>query len=239
MVGRYSGNEYLEDHPDWHDSDAAWKAGHVAELITRNGLSPKTLADVGCGAGGALKSLAKLFPGIERLDGYDIAPRAIDLARSGRFDERLTFQVQEFAASSGPSYDILLALDVIEHVEDYFGFLRKIRPRARHAIFHIPLDMHAAGVLFDAQMTARDAVGHLHYFSKSTALRTLEDTGYRPFDSILTAGALELDNDATRGWKARAARIPRRLMHAVSPDFAARALGGFSLMVLATTSDDD
>ena len=238
-MDRYRGDDYLEDHPDWHDPDAPWKAAHVAELITRNGLSPRTVADVGCGAGGALRSLANRFPEIERLDGYDIAPRAIDLAQSSQSDKRLTFHVQDFAASSGPSYDILLALDVIEHVEDYFGFLRRIRSRARHAIFHIPLDMHAAGVLFDAQMTARDAVGHLHYFSKSSALRTLEDTGYRSFDSILTAGALELDNDATRGWRARAARIPRRLVHAVNPDFAARALGGFSLMVLTEAFDDD
>ena len=43
----YRDNTYLEANPDWHEGDADWKAGKVAELLERNGVRPSTIADVG------------------------------------------------------------------------------------------------------------------------------------------------------------------------------------------------
>lgn len=38
----------------------------------------------------------------------------------------------------------------------------------------------------------RRSVGHIHYFTKETALALLEDTGYRVIDHGYTWGATEL-----------------------------------------------
>jgi len=79
-------------------------------------------------------------------------------------------------------------------------------------------------------MARRHSVGHIHYFTKETALATLQDTGYKVVDYFYTRGALELSD---RGWKADLLKLPRKLSFSLHQDWAARILGGFSLMVLA------
>jgi hypothetical protein len=70
----------------------------------------------------------------------------------------------------------------------------------------------------------------LHHFSKETALATLEDAGYQIVDFFYTSGSTELDGF---GWKTKLLKGPRNALAAVSPDAAARLLGGYSLLVLA------
>ena len=58
-------------------------------------------------------------------------------------------------------------LDVIEHVEDYFSFLRDIRTKSSYKLFHIPLEVSVQGVLRGKIfLRNRDLYGHLHYFTK-------------------------------------------------------------------------
>ena len=44
-------------------------------------------------------------------------------------------------------FDLLLMLDVFEHVEDYIGLLRAVRSKAKQKLFHIPLDLSVQSVL--------------------------------------------------------------------------------------------
>src|SRR5207237_5565495 len=118
-----------------------------------------------------------------------------------------------------------------EHVEDYFDFLRKLRPRARHKVFHIPLELSALAILRGRPLIeARCSVGHLHHFTRETALAALEDTGYRVLDHAYTSGRTDLPSS---GWKTRLLKGPRRALHSISPYVAARPLGDYSLLVLA------
>jgi hypothetical protein len=128
-------------------------------------------------------------------------------------------------------FDALLCIDVFEHVDDYIGFIKSLRSYADYKIFHIPLDLSVQAVVrSDALLEARRRVGHLHYFTKETALETVRYCGYEVIDSNLTALALDLPN---RGMRANLMKIPRVLLSQIAPDFAARVLGGWSLMVLA------
>ena len=70
----------------------------------------------------------------------------------------------------------------------------------------------------------------MHYFSKETALASLEDTGYVIIDYEYTAGSIEIQypNITTKLMS-----IPRKILFKISEDYAARLLGGFSLLVLA------
>lgn len=126
---------------------------------------------------------------------------------------------------------MVLAIDVFEHVEDYFGFLRKLWEKAEYKIFHIPLDLSVQTVFRSSPiLKERKTVGHIHYFTKETALETLKDTGYSIIDHFYTGGSLELPN---RGWRANLLRIPRKLAFSLNKDLSVRLLGGYSLMVLA------
>jgi len=76
----------------------------------------------------------------------------------------------------------------------------------------------------------RKKLGHIHYFTKDTAIESLKDTGHEIIDYFYTCGRSELPN---KGWKSNLLKIPRKLLFAVNKDLAARLLGGYSLMVLA------
>jgi len=129
------------------------------------------------------------------------------------------------------AFDIVLAIDVFEHIEDYLGFLRKLRDKGTYKIFHIPLDLSVQAVWRRTPIRrAREQMGHLHFFTKETALAALETAGYNVLDWFYTAGSLEAP---TRRWTARVLAVPRKLLFALHQDAAARWLGGFSLLVLA------
>jgi hypothetical protein len=161
--------------------------------------------------------------------GCDVSPHAIEISRrkaGGNLDFRL-----EDVLQSNSYYDLVMAIDVFEHVEDCFGFVRRLKERGRHKLFHIPLDLSALSVARASKLrTMRERVGHIHYFTKDTALALLEDTGYRVVDHFYTSGSTELGN---LGWKTRLLKAPRQALFAMDPDAAARLLGGYSLMVLA------
>ena len=129
------------------------------------------------------------------------------------------------------TFDLLLAIDVIEHVEDYISFIKSLKTFGDLKIFHIPLDLSAQSLLRAWPISElRRNVGHIHYFFKQSALETLEDCGYVIIDHCYTASRLELPNQA---FSSQLMRLPRRLMFAANADFAVRLLGGYSLLVLA------
>lgn len=47
----YKQGEYLEHNPSWHVEDSAWKAKQIVEMLNRHDIHPRTIAEVGCGAG--------------------------------------------------------------------------------------------------------------------------------------------------------------------------------------------
>lgn len=220
--------EYLKNNPAWHVEDSPWKAKQILKMLKRNPLNPKTIVEIGCGAGEILNQLYSSMPVDVSFTGYDISGDAIRLAKT-REKERLTFKHENYLETN-INPDLLLMMDVFEHVDDYLGFLRLCKNKAKNVIFHIPLDLSVQGILRNIPMVNRNSVGHLHYFMKETAIATLVDTGYEIVDSFYTAGMLELPRKTI---KAKLAFLPRKLMYKVNEDLAAKVFGGFSLLVLA------
>ena len=229
MDSIYTDGTYLSKNPVWHADDSAWKAAHIATMLERHGLAPRTVCEVGCGAGEILRSLSTRLDPSTRFIGYDISPDAFALC-SAKSGPRMEFRLANIL-DEDVHFDLAMAIDVFEHVEDYFGFLRKLRTKAEHKIFHIPLELSAQMVFRGKPLLdARRSVGHIHHFSKETALATLEDCGYTVIDNFYTSGRTELGN---LGWKTQLLKFPRQALYRVNPDAAARVLGGYSLLVLA------
>lgn len=226
----YSEGQYLENNPTWHAEDASWKASRILSIIQRNKLILKSICEVGCGSGEILSYLHSKIQNIE-LTGYEISPQAFEICRE-KTKEKLTFYLGNLFDEHKISYfDLILCIDVFEHVEDYIGFLKQLSSKSQYFIFHIPLDMSVSSVLRNTPiMEARNKVGHLHYFSKETALSTLENSGYKIIDKFYTSGSIDLTSTSM---KTSLAKLPRFLLYKINPDLAARLLGGFSILVLA------
>ena len=129
-------------------------------------------------------------------------------------------------------------MDVIEHVEDAFGFLTRIRHRAERTIFHIPLELSVLNIVNPRPVTySHDKFGHVHFFTKDTALSTLTDCGYEITDTMYTGTLTELAagdsvTNTTQGLLRRVGNFGRRIGYRVSPELTVRTLGGYSLLVL-------
>jgi hypothetical protein len=226
----YTQGEYLEKNPTWHIEDSPWKADRIMAMIGRNSLEINTVCEIGCGAGEILCQLHGKMSENINFTGYEISPQAYQFCGL-REKERLAFHLADISEIAENSYDLVLAIDVFEHVEDCYGFLRSLREKGTYKIFHIPLDLSAQTVMRVSPITrARQHVGHIHYFTKETALAALEDCGYHVIDYFYTGGSVDMP---ARTLKTSIAKLPRKLFFKINQDLAVRTVGGYSLMVLA------
>ena len=224
----YTDRKYQENNPDWHIEDSPWKADHIFRLIQKHHLEPRTICEVGCGSGEILRQLSTLMPSTVTFTGYEISPQAFDLCQQQKKD-RLSFKLKNFT-DDDISCDLILLIDIIEHLEDFFSFLRTIKRRSTYKILHIPLEMFVLAVVHQHFLLGqKKKVGHLHFFSKDLVLQHLRDLGYEILDHSYTAG-YTLDRDF--GLKDRILKIPRRFLFPLAPDFTVRVCGGYSLLVL-------
>lgn len=224
----YKDGSYAALNPDCGEENTKWKSGQIMRMIKRSDLKMATICEIGCGSGGILENMHKVLPPTIHFTGVEPMPEAWAKC-SSKAQDRLKF-IHSGADQVKETFDLVLLLDVFEHVEDYMGFLRSLRHLGRNFIFHIPLDMTAQMVLRNEPiMRVRHKVGHLHYFSKDTALATLKDTGYVVADWFYS----DMLGSASVGWRKPLMQLPRKLLKAISPDFAVRLLGGNPITVLA------
>jgi ubiquinone/menaquinone biosynthesis C-methylase UbiE len=200
----------------------------IHRLWRRSGLAvPGTVAEIGCGAGGILAGLRSSFADSVRFDGFDIAPAAIQLAQQ-RAAARLAYHCEDLT-KSGRNFDMLLCIDVFEHVENPFEFLRTIKRIAPNVVFNIPLEMHLAGVLINHQLWTRRHYGHLHFYTAAVAFETLSECGY----SIVNYSYISRLIDLPRSKSEYLFWLPRKTLSLFSAELSARILGGTSLLVIA------
>lgn len=229
MNNIYNDGTYLENNPSWHAQDSPWKAKQIIQMLNHHKLDLATICEVGCGAGEILNQLSNKMDADIKYYGYDISPQAFNIC-SQKTKENLVFY-QDNLLEKDVYYDLVMAIDVFEHVENYYDFLRELKDKGRYKLFHIPLDLSVQTLLrVKPILHIRHAAGHIHYFTKELALASLNDMGYVIVDHFYTASALELPK---RGFIGNLMKIPRRILFSINEDLCVRVLGGYSLMVLA------
>jgi SAM-dependent methyltransferase len=225
----YVDGGYAEKNPLWHIDESPFKVKQILRMIEKHSLRPETICEVGCGAGEVLRLLQSKMDTSCIFWGYDISPQALEMSKS-RANDHLQFKLADTGQEEGVFFDLILVLDVIEHVEDYYGFLKGIRPRSDLKIFHVPLDLSVQAVLRKrGLLRRREEHRHIQYFTKETALETLKDVGYEVLDYFYTPRCIEMGKKIAQ----RIVRLPRRICFAIHQDLTVRILGGYSLLVLA------
>jgi ubiquinone/menaquinone biosynthesis C-methylase UbiE len=189
LSDKYTGNDYLVENPDWHEDDAPWKAAHITRILGNNHLEPKSICDVGCGTGAIIEIMSKRYPQA-KAEGFEISPHAHAMSAK-RQSTNLSFTMAD-AFESGRRFDLCMAIDVIEHVENPFAFARAMKKVAQWHVLHIPLDMNALSVGRGWVLPeARRSLGHIHYFSRESAISLLKESGLEIVDDFYTAWAID------------------------------------------------
>lgn len=224
----YVSEDYINKHPSYHVEDSPWKATQILKMLNKHNINPNTVAEIGCGAGEILLQLQQQLPAHIEFYGYDISPSAIALCRE-RENKQLHCLCDDLIKLDNVHFDLILCIDVLEHVEDYLGFLRRLQSQATFKLFHIPLDMAAHMIIREKPIKmVREECGHLHYFMKSTALASLTDTGHEVIDWFYTPNWVE----RAYHFRGKLLKWPRKMFARLHQDLAVRTLGGYSLMVL-------
>jgi ubiquinone/menaquinone biosynthesis C-methylase UbiE len=231
MKDIYKTGDYLNTTISWHSEDSPWKAQKILEILNRNRLKPLNIADCGCGSGVILNELSKSKE-LENsyFKGYDISPQAIEIAR-GLNNSKIDFFNSDLLTLEEQYFDLLLIIDVFEHVPNYLEFLEKCSRKADYKVYHIPLGIHVSSVLRNILTRDRYDIGHIHQFNADIALCALQDTGHEVIDYFYTSGSLSLFFKHA-SFKRAVANVPRWLLSRLNITLTARLFGGFSLMVL-------
>src|SRR5689334_16739157 len=126
MSERYSNGSYLQQNTDWHQEDSPYKAGLVMKALDQSHVTFNTCADVGCSAGLITSILAKRFTD-KQFIGFDTSKDVAPFWSKNEADN-LRFSSTDIAHVR-QRFDLVLCLDVFEHVDDYIGFLKAVRQR--------------------------------------------------------------------------------------------------------------
>jgi len=227
----YTSGEYYKNNPTWDIADAGWKTDVINKLLSKNKIAPTDVIEVGCGAGANLVELARKDNNIKHLTGYDISPQAIELA-SKNASGKLSFLNKDIAADEYITTELMLVIDVVEHVDDYYGFLRMLKNKSTYFVFHIPLDLSCRTVMKPhVLLQQRESVGHIHYYTKEMAEWALRDTGYEILDWVYTKPVV--DFQPADSLKRFVKKVLRNISFAVNKDWSVKKWGGYSMMILA------
>ena len=156
----YNDGTYIVNNHTWHLEDSVWKCEQILNLLSNNIIDPTTVCDVGCGSGGILNQLSLTLKDSE-FYGYETSREAFELCKS-KESKRVHFELGDILQKN-VYYDVLLCIDVFEHVPDYMGFISDIKSKAKYKLFHIPLDISVFSVLSGRMTNSRKSMGHLHY----------------------------------------------------------------------------
>jgi SAM-dependent methyltransferase len=137
----------VEERHWWFVGRRAIIESFVAEVCRQIGKRKPRILDVGCGTGANLQMLG----GHGVAEGVDVSPEAIEFCRA-----RGLSRVKQGAAEALPyedaSFDLVTALDVVEHLDDDVAGLKEVqrvlRPRGRALLF-VPAFMFLWGVQDD------------------------------------------------------------------------------------------
>lgn len=225
----YTAGSYRQCNEDWHDEDGPVKAREICSLLERNRISFGSCADIGCGTGRVTKIMASAFDA--DFFGYEISH--IPLDQSEQKPDNVKFIVGDFFdVSELPSYDLVMLNDVVEHIPDCFSFLNRIKQYSRYMILRLPIEINVLHTLTNRQAHNRRRLGHLHYFSKDTALATVEECGLTIVDWQYVFDGLNMPH-TSRSLLKIALKGPRLIALNLFPDLGVRLFGGAGILILA------
>lgn len=221
MLNIYNTGNHLKNNPFWHAENSRWKGINISKIIQKNKLNTRKICEISYGTRERLCTLDEKLDNTTTFHSFEISDQAYDFCRI-KENDNITFFVSNLFERD-LNYDIAMAIDVYEHIEDYLKFLRDLKSKASYKISHIPLDLSAQSVLREEPILKKlNTIGHIHYFTKNLALLALEDCGYEVIDYSYTCGSSDSSN---RGVKSNLANIPRKLTFIFNQDLCARPWG--------------
>jgi len=172
----YSDGNYIRLNPTLHEEDSDYKFLYIKILLKNLCFEKDTIRvlDVGGGAGVVA---AKVCDYLNTHYDKSIECHALDLSAdmlefqksNNKYCTYTTTDIKNI--HSFPRYDLVLIIDVIEHVEKASEIAKKLDELSCYAIYNVPLEknlfdwmrnIYMKGMYYKAQT---QTLGHVHFFS--------------------------------------------------------------------------
>jgi len=191
---RYINGDYGIQHSDWHLADSPNKVKDIApalKFIAENidNCSIK-IGDIGSGVGGVLNETVKVlkqdYPHLNvTAIGYEIASSAVETCRS--LFPTLEIRQKAFDDSDG-CFDLVMFIDVLEHLENPWELLRIARNTSEYMVVRQPLLDNFSTFRHNNYRDQRQHWGHISYFNYYSFIDMAYATGWLPVKVDLCAG---------------------------------------------------
>ena len=153
----------------------------VSDVLARNQIMPGKVLEIGCGEGGFRSNFEY------ELEYWGVEKEVLESGEN--HDIKILLGSYSDVSTDIPDeyFDLVVCNDVIEHIDDYQGFLRdvgkKIRPGG-DIVMSIPNVRHLENIIhlivFRDWRYEKDGIRdrtHLRFFTKKSSLRMLSDAG--------------------------------------------------------------
>jgi 2-polyprenyl-3-methyl-5-hydroxy-6-metoxy-1,4-benzoquinol methylase len=163
----------LEENYWWYVARRRIILSQVGQILSSNNLASKPrILEYGCGTGKTLSCLSN------RADvyGMDISPQALDYCRQRELHNLKLIDLSQNIDSDNPfsdPYDIILMLDVLEHIEDQKALLQNIKQWLKPGGVML-LTVPAYNFLWSGEDYVSN---HLRRYTKSTLANVMQESG--------------------------------------------------------------
>ncbi|MCX7592138.1 MAG: class I SAM-dependent methyltransferase [Kiritimatiellae bacterium] len=162
---------------EWGDMNAYGPfSRHLRRLILSllHRLTFDSVLDVGCGQGCLLAAIRKLFPEV-KLHGADFSRVAIETARKRLPEAHFSVMDVSKEAPAG-KYDLVLCCEVLEHVTDDLGVIRRLREAT---------ERYCLVTTVQGRMRpAERHVGHVRNYARGELVEKIREAGFQPVKVI-------------------------------------------------------
>ena len=173
---------YTHIQPTWDHSIVLPPIMQAIQSMPKDG----SVLDLGCGNGAMLAEIRK--HGSWNLRGVESSESAVSMARSAGFDVMLADATADLLTLyDKKSFDLIIAVEVIEHVYDPRGLLRQahalLRPKGR-VLLTTPYHGYLKNVLValtgkhDSHFNPLWDCGHIKFWSPNTLTTALRESGF-------------------------------------------------------------
>jgi trans-aconitate methyltransferase len=174
--------EYLKLNKDLHDSDFYKKSQAVLHILPSD-FRPDSVIDIACGSGKITMEVSKKL-GIRKTTGIDISHKIIEIAKQNdvdRIGNWVTINIFDYKESG---YDLVLAIDIVEHVEEDKEILNKIASLGSLAVIKVPIEDNSVN-RFIMWITRKKInpwketeahYGHVHHYSLNSFIELIEES---------------------------------------------------------------
>jgi SAM-dependent methyltransferase len=241
----YATDEYLRRNPSLHEEDSPWKIQRVMPLVELfvklHGSKSVRILDVGGGAGLILQAIGeklKYNHGVVVLKyAMDLSPLMLTRQKRNNPDLQATFNVDLCKNSLDNKFaDLVLMIDVVEHIPDSDKALNEISRIGKFAILNIPLEKNVIEFIWNVMSNGTfrrskiASVGHIHTYTYASALKQINRRCGSMFVYYLTD-----PKPWPTDYKNRIRDYAVARMFKLSPKISSLLFGASYLMVLVKT----